>query len=68
MPTNRYIQYICQAIVRLLFVAMRFDVIFDTIEPAFIVSRIQLGIVEFATFMTNTPGTEINKVVFNSPS
>ena len=40
MTANRDIQDICQAIIRLLFLAVSVDAIFNMIEPAFIVPRV----------------------------
>ena len=40
MTANRDIQDICQAIIRLLFLAVSVDAIFNMIEPVFIVPRV----------------------------
>ena len=66
MTTDGDIQNICQAIVRLLFLALHIGAFFDTIEPTLVVPRIQFGIVNFATFFANTVGAETNKFKFDA--
>ena len=66
MTANRNIQDICQSIVRLLLLVVSIGVILNTIESAFIVSRIQLGIIKFATSIANILRAETNNISFDS--